>query len=345
MLNHRVLSKLSVLVVGVCMLLLVGGCEKQTPKAKGKPVVVTSIQPLHSIAKQLGGDDFEVVCIVPGGVSPHGFEMPTGTMKQIKQADIVVVVGMGFDEFATTALDKSHNHHAVLIEMAVVNGVAGPTKMHDHHDHGDEHDHAHEHEKEGEGKDAGASGDAHGHDHGHDHDHSGPDPHLWLDVSMMKKLVGEVGRAMVKLKPEQKNEINRRVAKLVTELEGLDAEMKAALSEVPHKKLITFHDAWSRLAKGYGLEVSTTLTPPNASSGPVPKRILEAIKAIKEQEIKAVFIEPQFPADHAKSIADETGIKVLTLDPLGDANHAETDTYQKMMRYNLKMLLAGLKGE
>ena len=57
--------------------------------------------------------------------------------------------------------------------------------------------------------------------------------------------------------------------------------------------------------------------------------------------VKALFVEPQYPAKTAETIARETGAKLYTLDPVvtGDGS---ADSYENMMRENARVLQEAL---
>jgi ABC-type Zn uptake system ZnuABC Zn-binding protein ZnuA len=59
--------------------------------------------------------------------------------------------------------------------------------------------------------------------------------------------------------------------------------------------------------------------------------------------VGAILVEPQFSQNLATAIAAETGIKVLTVDPLGGENLPDRDTYQGLMRFNLKVFREALQ--
>jgi ABC-type Zn uptake system ZnuABC Zn-binding protein ZnuA len=70
---------------------------------------------------------------------------------------------------------------------------------------------------------------------------------------------------------------------------------------------------------------------------PSPGHLQKIIAAIKKTGVKAVFAEPQFSPRVAEVIAQEAGVKVLLLDPLGGRPPYGSD-YIKLMRHNLAVL-------
>lgn len=69
-------------------------------RVEDKPVVAASIYPLADWARQIGGDAFRVVTILPPGANPHTFEPTARTAEEVERASLRLVVGLGLDDWA-----------------------------------------------------------------------------------------------------------------------------------------------------------------------------------------------------------------------------------------------------
>lgn len=69
--------------------------DDAAPPASGL-TVVASFFPLAEVARAVGGDDVTVVDLTPPGVEPHDVELTTRQRDQLEDADVVVLVGGGF---------------------------------------------------------------------------------------------------------------------------------------------------------------------------------------------------------------------------------------------------------
>ncbi|MCO6557967.1 MAG: zinc ABC transporter substrate-binding protein [Bifidobacterium sp.] len=92
-----------------------GGNDSQPPsktnnsskKASGPINVVASINQWGSLAKEIGGNDVKVTSIVNTvSVDAHDFEPQTADMAKIQSAEIVIVNGAGYDNWASKSLAK-----------------------------------------------------------------------------------------------------------------------------------------------------------------------------------------------------------------------------------------------
>lgn len=277
----------------------------------GKPVIAATIFPLADITRQIVGEYAEVVCLVPPGASPHGYEPNADQMAVLGKAKMLVMVGGGFDHWARRAAKAAGNENIKILQFVSEECQAC----------------------------------VHGHEHEHDghHDHGAIDPHVWLDQFSSDVSISKlIARELVSMMPSRKEEIGNNHKLFHDEFVALQKTYQSKLNSVKTRKLVTYHGAFNRLAEYFDLEVVATLMPVEGPGAMTSGRLDAAIKAVREHNLKVIFTEPQFPPDAAEALAKQTGVKVMMLDPIGDPNVPERSTYLKMMRYNLQTLVEGL---
>lgn len=71
---------------------------------KRKPKVVASIYPLASVVSEVGGNRVEVDCLIPPGISPHGYELKPSDMEKIANAHLLVLAGAGLEAWMIKAI-------------------------------------------------------------------------------------------------------------------------------------------------------------------------------------------------------------------------------------------------
>lgn len=293
-------------------------CDDRSRSGDGseKPVVVASIYPLASLAGQVLGEDVRVETLLPAGATPHGLELTADRLRMLAEADALLVVGRGLDNWALRAAERTGRKIPVLSMAEMVEGES----LSPHHDH------AH---------------DAHD-DHG-DHGHGPLNPHVWLDPVRAMAFVEALTEEMSQRFPEHAQAIRERAERLTAELAELDAAYREQLADVDVKQLITFHNAFDLLAERYGLEVVAHLTPIELNPGAevTPARLLAAVAAVERHGLSVVYAEPQFPLAAVAALQNQTGVAVMRLDPLGAPNRPGYATYQQMMRSNLQTLVQG----
>jgi zinc transport system substrate-binding protein len=67
-----------------------------TPGSGGKKEVAASFYPLAFAAEELGGDGVNVVNLTPPGTEPHDLEPTPSDVRELKSADLVLLLGHGF---------------------------------------------------------------------------------------------------------------------------------------------------------------------------------------------------------------------------------------------------------
>ena len=95
----------------------------------------------------------------------------------------------------------------------------------------------------------------------------------------------------------------------------MDNEIKNILKPYKDSAFMVFHPSWGYFAKRYDLvQIPIELQ----GKEPKPNELVELIKDAKEHNIKIVFVSPQFSQKSAKTISQNIGANVVSIDPLSD---------------------------
>lgn len=129
--------KPAALIAVIPLALVIGltGCQTQTaPADDGTLRIVASTNVYGDIAHSVGGDGVEVTSIIDDpSQDPHQFEASPRVQLALSRADIVVVNGGGYDDFATEMLDAAGNTTAVVITAVDESGFdAGEEGFNEH---------------------------------------------------------------------------------------------------------------------------------------------------------------------------------------------------------------------
>ncbi len=85
-----------VLVLFLGILLIGAGCGNTASSSNGKKRVVAAFYPLAFVAETIGGPTVEVTNLTPPGVEPHDLEASPGDVQEVQSADLVLLLGHGF---------------------------------------------------------------------------------------------------------------------------------------------------------------------------------------------------------------------------------------------------------
>ena len=304
MIRSTSLISAAVMTFGVVLAVAaLAGCGGGDAEAKAAPDrrVMVSVPPLVGLIKPLVADDVEVVSVVPANVSVHGFTPDPETVAATARSAMVVLVGFGMEDGWARRSSSAPLGRVVRLEDFIDPEDCGdPTHDHDHGDH-DDGDHA-----------------------GH---HHGPiDPHVWLDPGLVSGwLAGVYETIPVDLRRE-----GDPLAAQLAAIAAIDEAYRETLEPFQGAAIVTHHNAFGRIASRYGLTIAEALRPVETAE-PSPDQVAKTRRAIEAEGARAMFVEPQFDQSLARRLADEAGIPVGVLDPLGA-------DWEAMMRSNLETL-------
>lgn len=140
-----------------------------------------------------------------------------------------------------------------------------------------------------------------------------PDPHFWLSPTEAKIIVGNMAQALCAEKPEHEEEFKANAAALIKDIDAANARLLAALKPFAGKSFICFHPAWGYIARDCGL---TQISVEEEGKEPSPNRLKYIADTAKKENIRAMFLEAQFPKSIAEAAAKDMGCKVILIDPL-----------------------------
>jgi zinc/manganese transport system substrate-binding protein/manganese/iron transport system substrate-binding protein len=171
-------------------------------------------------------------------------------------------------------------------------------------------------------------------------------PHFWLDPTLVKQYyLPAVASKLTELDPGGKATFDANVASYGTQLDALDAELKAKIDTIPaaNRKLVTFHDAFPYFAKHYGFELIGVILE-NVGQDPSAADLAALVEKVKAAGVNAVFSEAQFSPKLSETLAQEAGITTVVTTLYNDAlGPAPADTYLGLMRWNVDKIVTALK--
>ncbi len=169
-------------------------------------------------------------------------------------------------------------------------------------------------------------------------------PHVWLSVTYAIEQVKAITSQLCEADPAHEKQYRDNAMAYVEKLMNLREEMHGELDTLPHKDIVTFHEAFPYLAKEFRLNI-VSVVEREPGTEPSPKELEELIAQVKALPVKVLFAEPQYSPVAAETIARETGAKLYQLDPVvtGEAKPEAKDAYLNTMRENMKVLKEALQ--
>jgi zinc/manganese transport system substrate-binding protein len=286
-----------------------GAAFAQSPSPE-KLQVVTSFLPVQSHTLAIAGDLVNVKQLLAKDTGPHDFQLTPADVKKLSDADLLIINGVGIEEWLGELIKKSGNKNLVVVDTSKgIKLVESPEEIEIGHDHSHSHAHAH--------------GD-------------GANPHIWLDPVIAIKQAANIVAALQKADPANASAYAQNGKVYEAKLSALDSDYRSTLAPLPNKNLVTFHDAFPYLAARYKLNYVGAISE-FPEKDPTPKQLAALVDKIRSLKVGVLFAENGYAPGLLKKIAGETGAKVSELDTL-EVGQGTPTAYLDRMGANLESL-------
>ncbi|MBN2474536.1 MAG: zinc ABC transporter substrate-binding protein [Pirellulales bacterium] len=256
--------------------------------ARAKPLeVFVGIPPQAYLVERIGGEHVVVHVLMQSGQDPHTFEATPRQIMALRGAELFLTVGMPLE---SRLAEKIRGSGARLTVVDTARGIPRQAMA-----AAGEHDH----------------GDDHGHDHHHDVGEA--DPHVWLAPPLAKTLATNVADALCRADPAHADDYRRRLATLKQDLDAVHAEIDRILRPYRGRPFYVFHPAFGYFGATYGLKQESV---ESGGKLPAPRQLRALIKQAKAEQVKILFVQPQFDQRTAAVVAELIGGAVVPIDPL-----------------------------
>lgn len=146
-------------------------------------------------------------------------------------------------------------------------------------------------------------------------EHEGNDPHVWVSPQNAKIMVENICTKLVEIDPENKDYYQKNRDEYLNKLDELDKNTTKILSNQKNRNIMVYHPSWAYFCRDYDLKQI-----PIESQGkePTPQGIASLIDQARRDNIRVIFVSPQFSSSNAQVIAREIGGRVVVVNPLSN---------------------------
>lgn len=281
--------------------------------AGGKIRVTTTTSMVTDLVKTVGGDRVEVTGLMGAGVDPHLYKASASDITKLQRAEVIFYNGLlleGKLQDVFAKMARTKKHVYAITETVSEKELLEPASFGGHYD-----------------------------------------PHVWFDVTLWSKCVESVVQGLSEYEPKSKGYFEKRGKETQAAMRELHQWAKKKAAELPEEKriLITSHDAFNYFGRAYGFKVvglQGISTVEEASLASMTK----LVDFVKEQRVKALFVESSVSPVAIKRISEDAGVKVggeLFSDAMGTPGQIENGydlgTYEGMIKHNLNTIVEALK--
>jgi zinc/manganese transport system substrate-binding protein len=272
--------------------------------------VITATTDLASLAQEVGGDKINVEAIARGYQDPHFVEAKPSFLLKLRQADLLVVVGLQLEigwlpplitQSGNSRIQVGANGYLDASQFAEILEIP-------------------------QGSITRAMGDV----------HPLGNPHYWLDPDNGRRVAKGIAAKLGEMDPQDAAYFLQRDQDFERRLAEADKKWKADMKPFHGRKVITYHNSAPNFAHHFGLDV-VGFVEPRPGIPPTPSHTLDVINMMKRDHVKVIMVEPYFDRKTPDSIARESGGTVVEYLPsVGGVK--EVTTYFQLFDYDIALL-------
>jgi zinc/manganese transport system substrate-binding protein len=288
--------------------------EETQPESESKPTIVATTNVWADITGQVAGEFFDVTALISDpSIDPHSYEASAREQLAISEADLFVVNGGGYDDFALTLASATETAMFNVYDVLEATELEG----------GDEH--------------AGESADEHGDEHAGEHDGS---DHMWYSLHSVEQTAISLALKLGDLQPENAQYFADNADAFVSEIAVLEQKLETLSGMDGH--YFEAHPLAAMLFADLGFE---NLTPEGyaeaeeAGLEPSARILADSQALISSGQLQFLAVNAQGTSpvlESLKKLAEESGVPVLEFDEL----LPEGSNYQEWMESKLDSIAA-----
>lgn len=278
--------------------------------------VTTTIYPLYSIAKEVGGDKIKLQNLIPFGVEAHGFDPTPADMAKLSKSDIFITSSDEMEPW------KDKIVKSLKIEQKVFD-MSEHVKLRTIQEENDEH---HENKK--------------GDKHKHEHEHGEIDPHYWVSLNNYILMTETITKLFIEKDSTNKDFYIQNSNNYLAKVKALKEKYDLSMATCTNKKILVNHDAFGYFADDYEVK-QYSISGMSPEDKPSVKQISELINLVKNEKINTVFFEEFASPKVAQTIAKASNVKIDALRPAENISKEENKKgygYLQIMEDNLEKL-------
>ena len=278
--------------------------------------VVTATTDLAALTQEVGGDKISVDSIAKGYQDPHFVEAKPSFLLKLRQADLLVVVGLQLEIGWLPPLITQSGNSRIQVGA---NGYLDPSQFAEIHENT-------------QGSITRAMGDV----------HPLGNPHYWLDPDNGRRVAKGIAAKLGEMDPDDAAYFQQRYQDFDRRLGEADKKWMADMKPFRGRKVVTYHNSLPNFAKHFGLNV-VGFVEPRPGIPPTPSHTLDVINMMKRDNVKVIMVEPYFDRKTPDSIARDTGgIVVEYLPSVGGVK--DVTTYFQLFDYDIALLTKAFQG-
>lgn len=263
-----------------------------------------TMHPYYSFVKNIVQDKAEVLPLIEGAGNVHGYRIRPKDIKRVMTFDILVVNGVGHDEFAFEIIKSAGIENKLEIIYANRDVALIPQSVHS----------------------------------------KAVNSHTFVSITASIQQIYTIANRLAEIDKQHAGFYRKNASRYAGRLRRMKAEYMQKLKNIRDMNFTcaTIHGGYSYLLQEFGFQVDEVIEPAHGVN-PTASQLKNTIEKIKDAGVKVVFSELDFPSPFVKTIEQETGVTVRMLSHLSKGEFT-AESFEKGMRANLEALLEAVLG-
>ncbi len=291
-------------------------------QATEKPLILSTIKPVHMLVSSIAGDTAESQQIVPDYASPHHYSLKPSDIRRLNRADLVFRIDPMLESQLNKSLSNIDAGKLVVLSKTKGMQLLDADHAHNNHRHND-NDHHDAHDK----VDAQAT----------DHETEPKDYHLWLDPDNAIVMAEHIRDALTKALPERKSQLSANAQALIGAIKQADHDIAESLKGVTKQPFLVMHNAWQYFTHHYQLNQLGSITQQEGLSAS-GKSLSKARQQIRDSGVRCIVSEVGVKTRTLAVLTEDLEVNTTEIDPLGRMIPVSDQAYPEFLRYTAEQL-------
>jgi zinc/manganese transport system substrate-binding protein len=293
-----------IVVVVLCAAVLPTGAEAK------KLNIMTATTDMAALTQEVGGDKVNVEALAKGYQDPHFVEAKPSFLLKLRQADLLIVVGLQLEIGWLPALITQSGNPRIQVGAAGYLDASQFAEI----------------LEIPQGVVTRAEGDV----------HPLGNPHYWLDPDNGRRIARGISTKLGEMDPGDNAYFQQRFQDFDKRLSAAEQKWDQEMQPYRNRKVVTYHRSFPNFAKHFGMDVIGYVEP-RPGIPPTPSHTIELIQQMKRENCKVILVEPYFDLKTPQSIARGTGGQVVVYLP-SVGGEKQVTNYFELFDYDIALV-------
>ncbi len=265
-----------------------------------------TLHPYYSFVANIVGDRADVLPLISAGSNPHNYMPQSGDMRRALSMDVLVVNGIGHDEWAFEIVEAAGRADDLPLIYANDGVPLIPIA-------------------------------------GENSEEKVVNPHTFISITTAIQQIYTIAQELGEIDPDNARYYRDNARAYGLGLRQLKADYMRQLAELDASnfRCATMHGAYGYLMQEFGLRVVAVIEPRHGVQ-PTARQLANTIDLIEGADVNVLFAEKYFTSNLSDTIQEATGVNMYAFSHMSGGEFS-SELFEAETRANLDTLLAAVR--